>query len=54
MHPGGAAAGVVGALDLECSYVSAASDQMALSASVWLNSFLPVKADHGSGSVDSA
>lgn len=54
MHSGAAIAGVIGTLDLKCSYVSASSDQMALSESIWLNSFLPVKADHGYGSVDSA
>lgn len=54
IYPGGGSAGAAGPPDLECSYATAAPDQMGLSASVWLTALLPVKVYHGCGSVDSA
>ncbi len=53
-YPGGGSAGAAGPPDLECSYATAAPDQMGLSASVWLTAFLPVKVYHSCGGVDSA
>lgn len=52
-HPRGAGHGGGGSPDLERSHVPAGSDQMWLSTDIWLTPFLHVKADHGSGSVDS-
>lgn len=52
-HPRGAGDGGGGSPDLERYNVPAGSDQMGLSADIWLTPFLHVKFYHGSGSVDS-